>query len=190
MRTFSAMELLLACALLAACTIGLAGEVGLTGEEEKLLFSLADQTGNTDGYPQSDAGKYNIDQHEPAKSIIALGKRAVSGLLLSLYDLHLTKAEWFGRSSYYRLNVGDIATLILGHLGGPEELKVLKRRAGWQNKIWRDAGAYVLRQQDWNDQEKAAYMDMFYSASSGQAISLWAIARLEGRLKVQDKDKR
>jgi hypothetical protein len=83
---------------------------------EKLIAALPSQTGHTQGY----AHEFDIDQFEPAKSIIAAGDAAVPCLLAKLRDPTPTNAYWVGRSGHYRLSVGDVSVCILRVLRSEE----------------------------------------------------------------------
>jgi ABC-type dipeptide/oligopeptide/nickel transport system ATPase subunit len=133
-------------------------------------------------YPQ--AQRYNIDQHEPARSIIQLGARSVPELMRRLGDRTPTKAYWSGRSSGYTLKVADVAVCILQHVGDKAVLEKLERRQAWLDKVWRDAHDYKNRQKDWSEEEKTAYIDLFDDLGSSCVITLWASMGLKARLEA------
>ena len=151
-------------------------EESLNEAELKLFATLPDQTGNTDGYPMW--MKYNIDQCEPAHSIIRLRARAIPELLKRIHDRTPTKAHWFARSGKYSLTVADVAICILQHVGGADELKILKRRLTWLEKLLRDTGEYVSSQKDWTPEEKAEYWAPFRELEHSKVITIWAIDML------------
>jgi hypothetical protein len=152
----------------------------------KLIWKLPEQTGNTDGYPADQ--KYNIHEHEPAKSIIALGPKCIPELLKWINSSTSTKAEWRGRSSHYTLKVSDIVVCILGEIGGKEELALLERRQKRLDKIWHDARDYKDSQKEWTDDEKAAYMELFEDSKSGMVITMWAVDYMKSRLGIKDEN--
>jgi hypothetical protein len=153
-----------------------------------LLLKLPEQTGNTDGYPESAEGRYNIHEHEPAKSIIALGPKCIPELRKWSNSATLTKAHWFGRTGEYTLRVSDIVVCILREIGGKEELAALERHKQLLNKIWHDARDYKDAQKEWTDDEKAAYMGRFEDCNAGMVITEWAIDHMKARLGLKDEN--
>jgi hypothetical protein len=81
----------------------------LSARIRTLVAALPTQTGETEGYGR----EFDIDQHEPARSLVAIGAAAVPALVGKLADGTPTQAGWHGRSSFHQLSVGDVSACTL-----------------------------------------------------------------------------
>jgi hypothetical protein len=152
----------------------------------KLCEKLPEQTGNTDGYCE----RYNIDEHEPAKSLITIGPKCLPYLRKwCLDDMRKTKAWWNGRGSRYNLAVCDVVVCIMRHIGGEEERALLLRRREAYSEVWDRAVKYGNYHKKWSRDELGWYLNMARPARSGGSIMSWAIDAIDHRLKKEKKGK-
>lgn len=143
-----------------------------------LCETLTEQTGYTEGY----ACEFDIHEHEPAKSLIAIGPACLKHLKYSLNDFRSTKAWWWGRSSRYNLTVSDVVVCILRKIGGREEADMLRRRMDSFDIVWRHACDFYSYHAKSSRVELEWYMSLMEPAKSGWAIMSWAADEIEERL--------
>jgi hypothetical protein len=164
--------------LLPCMVIAAEPEPKLTDAERELFSKLISQAGHTQGY----CLEYNIDEHEPAKSIIKLGARAIPELLEMIDDRRVTAVQWRGRSSSHNLVVGDVVTCILKHVGGASELRKLRQRQTWLKEMGDEITTWLHSNRRWSSEDRVRTFNIFDGMHVSTVVTMWSVTALEDRL--------
>lgn len=146
---------------------------------QRLIWRIIDQTGTTDGYPSHI--KYNIDTLEPAKTLIAEGAVILPLLKLNLRDKRQTKATWPGRTGTVVLTVSDVSVLLIGHVGGKDELAFLADREKYLKQTIEDMVKYKDSQTEWSNEWRDEFIERFDRISFERTMALWAMETIKAR---------